>query len=164
MSYITMDHAGWVEAQARAVRKRPTAKDRRSCRQYRGWLSAPESMNDFQRRAFDILGIVGGGIYNAPISWGAVEWHEKYLSVPWRNGLSTFDFDKLTWLVFLCHEARIRCEISPLNFHHLEIHLSARAPEGPMSIRHPRLGDALAAFWTAFPPSHSINAPDRRKA
>lgn len=147
MSYIDMDHAAWIERKIAAHKRgTPTASSRRRMMRNKGLHAAPDTLNSFQVKTINILGIVGGGIYNAPIAWDSVEWASNYLSVPWRNGLSTFDFDRLTWLIFLCHEARIRCQISPLNFRHLEIHLSERSAQGSISQRHPSLDEALATF------------------
>lgn len=105
----------------------------------------------------DILGIVGNGIYNAPISWDTVFWRSRMVAVTWRNSLATFDFTALTRFVFLCHEARIRGEISSKGFRHIEIHLSERVAAGSIGNRHPNLDEAVAAFRQEFPADHSIN-------
>ena len=153
-----MDHAGWVQRNNEAGKKlHRTARDVRKAAEYKGYLAAPDELNDFQRRAFDILGIVGNGIYNAPISWETVYWEPRCIAVNWRNSMSTFDFSQLTKLVFLCHEARIRADISPKGFRHVEIMLSERSHEGSMSARHPDLAEAVADFRGYFPTEHSIN-------
>jgi hypothetical protein len=157
MSYIHMDHAGWVERNNAAGRTiHNTQRDKRNAAEHKGYLAAPEHLTPFQRRAFDILGIVGGGIYNAPIAWEGVYWDARMISVPWRNGLGTFDFSGLTRLVFLCHEARIRAEISAKARQYIEIHLSERRHDGGMSRSHPNLDEAVAAFRAEFPADHSI--------
>lgn len=156
MSYIDMDHAGWVERNiAAANRRTPTAAERRAAKERRGWFGAPSTLSPFQRRAIDILGIVGNGIYNAPLAWGTVVWDPRFISVKWRNGMSTFDFMALTRFVFLCHEARIRGDIHPA-MHHLEITLSERSHEGDIARRHPSLDEAVAAWREEFPTTHSI--------
>lgn len=158
MSYINMDHAGWVQNNNDAGKKlHRTKRDARKALEYKGYLAAPDELNDFQRRAFDILGIVGGGIYNAPISWETVYWAPNTIAVNWSNGLATFDFSQLTKLVFLCHEARIRADISPKGFRHVEITLSQRSHEGSISLRHPDLDEAVSDFRGYFPTTHSIN-------
>ena len=158
MSYVNMDHAGWVE-QSIAAHKRQASKadQRRAIDEQRGWCAAPDVLNDFQRRAFGILGIVGNGIYNAPIAWTKVWWHPTMLQLPWYNEVASFDFTGLTRLVFLCHEARIRCGISAHARDHLGIHLGERSHEGGMSRRHPNLDEAIADFRAWFPADHSIN-------
>lgn len=156
MSYIHMDHAGWIENEKAAWKKyKPTSRDLRAAAEHKGWYAAPDQLNEFHRRAFDLLGIVGGGIYNAPIVWKSVVWHPSFLCIPWRQSLATWDFSALTRFVFLCHEARIRGDISP-SMRHLEIHLSARRHEGGMAQRHPDLDEAVAAWKAEFPRDHIL--------
>lgn len=158
MSYVNMDHAGWVERNIAAGKTlHRTARDKRNATENKGWLAAPNELNQFQRRAFNILGIVGNGIYNAPITWDSIYWHPRMVAVTWRNNLGTFDFTGLTKFVFLCHEARIRGEISPKGFRHVEIHLSERLHDGGMGSRHPNLDEAIASFRSEFPRDHSLN-------
>ena len=155
--YINMDHAGWVERNiAAAKRVTPNASERRKMAERKGWFAAPDQLNPFQRRAFDILGIVGNGIYNAPISWKTVYWDERVIAVSWRNSLATFDFSQLTRFVFLCHEARIRGDISPKDFRHVEIMMSERVHEGRGTQSHPDLAEALQAFRIEFQSGHSV--------
>lgn len=157
MSYINMDHAGWVEHQiAASKRTKPTAKERRMLGERRGWHAAPDTLNAFQRRAFDILGIVGGGIYNAPISWDGLSWGPRGIWMAWRKSLGTFDFNELTTFVLLCHEARIRGHIGPLSHHYLVVSLHERVATGPMSVRHPDIDEMLLSWRSIFPSGHSI--------
>lgn len=158
MSYLNMDHAAWVERNIVAGKKlHRTARDVRKAAENKGWLAAPDELNAFQRRAFDILGVVGNGIYNAPISWETVYWSPRSVAVSWRHSLATWDFANLTRLVFLCHEARIRADLSPKGFQHVEIMLSERSHEGAMTWRHPDLNEAVSDFRGYFPASHPIN-------
>ena len=155
--YVEMDHAGWVQKHLDAVRQhKPTAAQRRAASESKGDFAAPEQLNAFHKRAFDILGIVGGGIYNAPISWGAVYWAPRQIIVPWRfnNVFGTFDFSGLTVFVFLCHEARIRGYLESGAPGGLKIWLSERSHEGGVSQRHPSLDEALADFRRWFPVDH----------
>lgn len=157
MSYINMDHAGWVERNIAASRKnKPTAKERRMARDRRGWHAAPDALNSFQRRAFDILGIVGSGIYNAPIFWDGLIWAPRYIICSWRNGLGTFDFNELTTFVLLCHETRIRGHISAKTHRHIEIALHERVATGSMGNRHPDINEMLDGWRKVFPQDHSI--------
>lgn len=153
MSYQTMDHAGWAESNNRASNQ--INRNRRSYR------AAPEELTDFQAKVMDILGMVGGGIYNAPINWDKVDWgsgnHHSGMFVPWRDGrMSTFDFYPLTILVFLCHEARIRCEVRPKSAGNFELSFFQRSHEGGMSARHPDLDEAVADFRKYLPENHRI--------
>lgn len=153
-----MDHAGWVESNiAASKRQKPTARDRRYAAEHRGWHAAPDKLNPFQRRAFDILGIVGGGIYNAPIGWESLVWHPKFIICSWRNTLGTFDFSNLTSFVFLCHEARIRGHIGWSGPRLLEVALHERAAIGPIRLRHPNLDEAISEFRSWFGAKHPIN-------
>ena len=62
MGYDTMDHADWVQDNLNAIRRRkPSPRDAKAAAAGRGWYGAPEALNDFHRRAFTILGVVGGG-------------------------------------------------------------------------------------------------------
>lgn len=151
MSYAKMDHAGWVEDNNRAFNS-INAKRRR-------FKPAPEKLTPFQARVMDICGMVGGGIYNAPINWDKVEWSVggRGVFVPWRDGrMSTFDFYPLTLLVLLCHEARIRCEIRARAAGHFELTFFERKHEGGMAERHPNIDEAVAAFREYLPADHRI--------
>lgn len=157
MSYFNMDHTGWVESNiASSKRMKPAAAARRRQQESRGWLAAPDQLNPFQRRAIDIFGIVGNGIYNAPISWDTFYWSDRFLVAPWSNPLATFDFTALSKLVFLCHEARIRGEIRAKVFHHIEISLGERVAEGGMPQRHPNLDEAISQFREDLGAEHPI--------
>lgn len=159
MSYATMDHAGWVENNVRLERKRFLEARRRKPRKdtEKGYGAAPETLTPLQRKVFDILGMVGGGIYNAPIAWDAIVWRwGNGIAIPWRNGMSTFDFRELTMLVLLCHEARIRCGIQPHGFKHLLLTFFQRGHEGGMSARHPNIDEAVADFRKYLPDAHPI--------
>ncbi len=156
MSYLNMDHASWVQRNVAASKNgKMLAADRRRLAERRGWFAAPDELNPFQRRAFDILGIVGNGIYNAPISWDTVYWHPRMIQVSWRRDMATFDYIALTQFVFLCHDARIRGSIGPRG-RYLDVHLSERAPAGAMHDRHPNLEEAVAAWRAELPADHPI--------
>lgn len=150
MSYQNMDHAEWVEEN--------NAAGNRIYRNRKGYLPKPETLTPFQKRVMDILGMVCGGIYNAPISWDKVEWNTGGgMFVTLRDdGFSTFDFYRLTALVFLCHEARIRCEISAKTRGYFELGFWQRSHEGGFSGRHPNLAEAVEAFRAYLPADHSI--------
>lgn len=157
MSYINMNHADWVQSEIIASKPRATKGDKRKAAEHsKGWAAAPDELNDFQKRAFNILGIVGGGIYNAPIAWDSVYWRPKTIGCSWYKGFGTFDFQELTRFVFLCHEARIRGYIAALAPRYLNIMLTERDAEGSMCARHPNLDEAIAAFRAEFPADHSI--------
>lgn len=145
-----MDHAGWVERNNAAANCISTKR--------KGYRPAPEALSPLQAKAMDILGMVYGGIYNAPIVWDKVEWNTGGgVWVTARdNGLATFDFAQLTRLVFLAHEARIRVEIRAKARGYFEISFFTRTHEGGMALRHPNLAEALADFRAYLPADHRI--------
>lgn len=153
MSYARMDHAGWVESNNQAYNE--LNKHRRA------WKPAPETLSPFQAKVMDICGMVGGGIYNAPINWEKVQWgtgrDHSGMFIPWRDGkMSTFDYYPLTMLVLLCHEARIRCEIRARAAGHFELSFFQRSHDGAMHARHPSIDEAVAAFRAYLPEGHRI--------
>lgn len=153
-----MDHAEWVEINiAAGKRQKPTAVSRRSLANGEGWHAAPDTLTTDQARIFDILGIVAGGIYNAPISWDRVCWrYGTGIAVLWNRGMATFDFHQLTLLVFLCHEGRIRCDIEPVARGYLRLSFHARGATGGTARRHPNLDEAVADFRRYLPADHRI--------
>jgi len=160
VSYVTMDHAGWVERNI-AASKRMNLTSKRRVKLNKGWHAAPDTLSPFQARVFDILGIAGGGIYNAPIAWDGIEWFTTMdaLQIPWRSGggLATFDYSQLTMLVFMCHEARIRFDISPHGPQHFLLGFWQRNLDGGISRRHPSLDEAVADFRRWMPADHRIH-------
>lgn len=157
MSYARMDHAGWVQSNI-AASKRQVGRKRSD--NARGWAAAPDKLSPFQSKVMDILGMVGGGIYNAPIAWNGVQWRgwgRDAIAVPWRAyGLDTFDFDHLTRLVFLAHEARIRCEVRVHGPRCFLLVFHQRGHEGGISERHPNLDEAVAEFRQYLPAEHRV--------
>lgn len=151
MSYARMDHAEWAESNNAAANE--IYGNRKSYR------PRPEKLSPFQARVIDIVGMVGGGIYNAPINWDKIDWGYGFggMAVPFRDGrMSTFDFYGLTQLVFLCHEARIRCEIRAQSNGHFLLCFWQRVHEGDMARRHPNLDEAVTAFRAYLPEDHPI--------
>jgi hypothetical protein len=152
MSYTNMDHAAWVERNNAAYNSMRAKR--------KGCVAKPEKLSAIQAKAMDILGMVFGGIYNAPIAWDSVEWEYGgagvSVTLTHPRSLATFDFYELTNLVFLCHEARIRCQIEPGGFRSFRLSFWQRKAEGDMSRRHPSLDEAVAAFRKYLPADHRI--------
>lgn len=152
MSYAAMDHAQWVSSNILPYQKRKPGQPR-----------MPEQLTEFMARVIDICGMVGGGIYNAPINWDKVDFgvHAKpgwgRMFVPWRDGrLATFDGHQLTLLVMLCHEARIRCEVQARSWGHLLLSFHERGHDGGTAARHPGIDEAVAAFRRYLPEDHRV--------
>jgi hypothetical protein len=149
-TYQFMDHAGWMESNNVAANRNNAKR--------RAWRPLPETLNEFQRKVCDILGMVGGGIYNAPIAHDKIDWsYGRGVSVIWSGGgLSTFDFGRMTMLVLLCHEARIRCDVSSAGPRMLRISFWQRTHEGSTPERHPNIDEAIALFREYLPADHRI--------
>ena len=152
MSYANMDHAAWVQMNNAATNQ--------INRKRKHWERLPEQLSPFQAKVADIVGMVFGGAYNAPINWETVDWdYGRGVSFVLRwSGmeLATFDADKLTKLVFLCHEARIRCSVSPGGFRSLRLSFWQRTEEGSIGRRHPNLDEAVTAFRQYLPADHRV--------
>jgi hypothetical protein len=145
-----MDHAGWMERSMSYLRRKPRKSDK----------PMPEKLSEFQAKVINIIGIVGGGIYNAPICRPErIDWDYGWrgVSVQWKRELATFDGNQLTILLFLCHEARIRLEIEAGGPGMLRLSFWQRVADGRMGKRHPNLDEAVADFRTWFTAEHSIN-------
>jgi hypothetical protein len=151
-TYQFMDHAQWMEEQNVALNKRRGKRD----------VLLPETLNPFQARVVDIVGMVGGGIYNAPICQPrSINWTYggHGVSLTWDREMASFDFNQLTMLVFLCHEARIRVQVESAGPKRMRLSFWQRAaPEenGGMACYHPSLDEAVAKFREYLPPNHRI--------
>lgn len=150
-----MDHAAWVVSNNSAANEVYAKR--------KGYQPRPVELSPFQAVVMDICGMVGGGIYNAPINWDRVEWGKglsatfQFMVVPWRDGrMSTFDCNALTLLVLLCHEARIRCAISAKSNGHFELTFHQRSHEGGFARRHPDIAEAVESFRAYLPDGHRV--------
>ena len=133
MSYFNMDHAEWME---RATKR---------------------TLTPFQKRVVTILGIVGSGIYNAPINPSKINWDwGKGVSVVWKRDLCTWDFNNLTLLVVLCHEARIRLEVDTAGPVGIRLSFWQRKSEGGISERHPSIDEAVESFRKHMAEDHVL--------
>lgn len=155
-SYATMDHADWVRVEIAAHKNARPKNNKRG--KHVGWSAAPDELSPLQSAVMDILGMVAGGIYNAPIHWDSVDWNVGGgISVLWwGHELATFDFDALTRLVFMCHAARIRCSVRAAAPDKLRLSFWQRSDVGGMASRHPDLDEAVQEFREYLPPGHRI--------
>lgn len=164
MSYAAMDHALWVERHNKNMKSIYAG---RKGKRYEKLMQAPDSLSPFQARVMDILGITFGGIYNAPISWHSTDWdYGRGVSVvlKWAPPFASFDSMALTLLVFLCHEARIRCEVTPGGWRSFRLSFWQRGHEGGLSKRHPNIEEAVASFRAYLPEDHRIIYKPETKA
>jgi hypothetical protein len=150
MSYQTMDHADWLERQNVALNRNRAGR--------KGCKPLPEKLSEFQAKVIDIVGMIGGGIYNANIcSPEKIDWHYGGgVSLTWFQELATWDFDQLSRLVFLCHMARIRCSVSAVAPRTIRLAFWQRKAAGDMAVRHPNLDEAVEAFKQYLPADHRI--------
>jgi hypothetical protein len=171
--YTRHDHAQWMENTLAHMR----AADPKHASRY------PEKLSEFQVKVVDILGMVGDGIYNAPIFLEKIDWCYGFdgVSVLWDRDLSTWDFNRLTMLVFLCHAARIRCEVTaevgfadadPTDdpegpelteaYGILRLSFWPRVAIGDMSQRHPNLAEAVEWFENEYlPKDHRVRYQEK---
>lgn len=125
------------------------------------------TLTPFQHRVMYMLGAVAGGIHNAPIDWQLVEWDiaGHGICVNWHGELATIDTCKLTMLVFMACEARIRFSISGGGQRTVKLRFWQRKAQGRASVEHPDLGEFIAVFREQLPADHPLlyrNHPERQ--
>ena len=92
-----------------------------------------------------------GGLHEFGLGW----------SVNHYGDLSTFDFDKLTCLVFLAHDRAVRVEVSNSGPRMVKISIWQRKRDGQhMYDRHPTIEEALARWRERHPVSVLASAPE----
>ena len=105
------------------------------------WLRASgvKEISPLGENVAEILAIIWSGLYHLE-GVEKVDWKDNYLiRVSIREPLATWDFNHLTQLVVLAHDACIRMQITPkgqkllLSFH------QRQGRDGEMSNRHPTL-------------------------
>ena len=117
-------------------------------------------MSADQRFCFDLLADCFGGAHHVPHN---VRKCGYGIRVSVGSGqLSTFDFDRLTRLVFLAHDRCVRVEITSSGPGRVGIALHRRhTRDGCMGQRHPTLDGAIALHRRFFPaPPISMPQPE----
>jgi len=75
----------------------------------------------------NVLGLVGCGLYNAPINHKKIDWkNERMIDVVWGQDLSNWDFCNLSVLLVECHRRMLRVTIMPCNFNYLKLRFFLR--------------------------------------
>jgi hypothetical protein len=99
----------------------------------------------FGCKVADILGAVYRGIYHLEGRYlQRSEWHnDRFIGVRVRRQLATWDFNELTMLVVLCHDAAIRLSVDAASNGMLELTFHPRKREGGMCTRHPTIEEAV---------------------
>ena len=109
------------------------------------WLERKgKSLSELGRRAADIVGQVWRGIYHLEHEALAAEWSaENVAALNIRESLATFDHQRLSELVVLCHDACIRLRIEPRTHSHLRLFFCRRRRDGAIHERHPTMEQAI---------------------
>lgn len=117
-------------------------------------------ISELGKRVGDLLGEVFRGLYNAPVNYEKVEWHDpRCITVNIDRTLSTVDFNDLTLLVFLAHDFSLRVEISSRTFKHMQLMFHKR-PRGNSNMNcHPTLEEALERYRARYPKDGEFNEP-----
>lgn len=92
---------------------------------------------------------LGTGPWNIPTNWSKVEFGHYYTRFALNQSFATADFDALTRLVLAAHEKAVRVEVSPCNFHYLNVTMWSREPhvEGMGFHKgHPSIEQAIERF------------------
>ena len=131
------------------------------------WLQATldykgVTLSRLGRRVADLIGQWQLGIYHVsqdvcrkPKAW-ADPYHIDV--VIGSSGLTTFDGNSLTRLVFLAHDHAIRVSLNPCNPRYLRLRFHARKREGALIERHPTVEQALSAHRAHFGDSLNVEA------
>ncbi len=115
-------------------------------------LNKDKPMSELGKKVANILGYVGYGIYNCPISHRRIDWTDDYcITVNWGRSLSNWDFDNLTRLVLECHERLIRIELGGSAPYRMKMFFNQRkSREGGMSVRMPTIETMIERRKDAF--------------
>lgn len=108
-----------------------------------------EVLSPLGKTVADLLGDLFHGLYHLPIKHlRRVNWQSPYyIRIPVKpSAFSTYDFDRLTEFVFLCHEYCVRGAIAPCNGQYVYLEFTPRQREGRFSERHPTLSEAVCQF------------------
>ena len=140
--YANNDHWEWVQA-----------------------LDKTNPMSELGKTVANILGYVGCGIYNCPISHERIDWTDEYcIVVNWSNSLSNWDFDNLTRLVLECHERLIRIELTASAPRRIRMTFHQRKSRiGNMSDKMPTIEEMILRRKIVFGEKEPTNDTDHRK-
>ena len=78
--------------------------------------------SELGKEVSNIIGFVGGGIYNSPVNHKKTDYTNPYfIEIIWRGSFSNYDFAKLTYLLIECFDRMIRIDIRPHSFSYLKL-------------------------------------------
>ena len=118
------------------------------------WLeSEGVVMSPLGRKVADLIGDLFQGIYHLGNEITNANWNGIYLiEVNIRKNLATYDSDVLTWLVFMCHDRCIRCELAQSGPGRIKLRFHPRKGRlGSSSTTHPTIEEALELYRSHFP-------------
>lgn len=107
------------------------------------------TLSSIGRDVADLLGWLFQGIYHIEHVVRKVEWNkEQLITVKIGNeaNLATYDFNRLTMLVLICHHMAIRCEICPCNPSLLTLKFSRRQRSDDGFTKHPTIEESIVWF------------------
>lgn len=128
-------------------------------------LQKDKPMSELGKTVANILGYVGYGIYNCPISHRRIDWtNDTWIIVNWSCPLSNWDFDNLTRLVLECHERLIRIEIKGATPNRMQfIFHQRKSREGGTSTRLPTIEEMIERRKIAFGEKEPTNDTNHRE-
>ena len=131
------------------------------------WVQALDKTNlvsELGKTVANILGYVGCGIYNCPISHKRIDWTDEYcIVVNWSASLANWDFDNLTRLVLECHERLIRINIKGISPGRMQFLFHQRiSRNGGIATRMPTIETMIERRKKAFE-KEPTNDTDNRK-
>lgn len=110
-------------------------------------------------KAGRVLSFVYGGVHNIPKSQrralqsaNGTDYEPMLVEIMVRDDLASFDFDRLTRLVFAAHEASVRVEVSPANNKAIRVRFHNRNEhDTKLSRFHPRISPVIDTLHARFP-------------
>ena len=106
-----------------------------------GCLAMSNESAIFKKKVHHILSLTYHGLYNVP---GKIKYDELFIEVSVTEGLSTFDFDKLTRLVVGAHDLCVRLVIKASGPRLVKLYFtSGRNRTGLIQDRHPTIEEAI---------------------
>jgi hypothetical protein len=115
-----------------------------------------QEMSELGKNVANIIGFVGGGIYNAPIKAQSVDWtHPERIEVNWSGELCNYDFMTLSALWIACHRSIIRVSISVATFGILKLKFWQRSQrEGDIFKRLPDCEAMIELIYGMYENEH----------
>lgn len=131
------------------------------------WLKpaiCPRGVSPFGEKVANILGDVFFGIYHLNRrTLSKVDWMNDHdIEIVIYDGLSTYDSDKLTRLVVLCHDRMVRLEICAARNNYLRLCFGHRKFRyGDTYTSHPTLEDAAERIRSHYAVTADPDISDR---